>query len=141
MADQGEDSTKLRFNADLESSDSTFLFLSEVQFLLENRKMKEEAEDGEANLKPEFLKTLKYAQKFGQFRKPQIASDVRALLASRGFHKFEQAALASLCPETADEAKHLIPSLQDRISDADLEEVLDEMRTLRGWTKSDMADK
>ena len=36
----------------------------------------------------------------------------------------------SLCCETAEEAKTLIPSLQDKISDEDLQELLDEMYKL-----------
>ena len=36
----------------------------------------------------------------------------------------------SLCCETAEEAKTLIPSLQDKISDDDLQELLDEMYKL-----------
>jgi len=34
----------------------------------------------------------------------------------------------SLCPDTAEEAKTLVPSLEGKISDDDLQELLDEMR-------------
>lgn len=40
----------------------------------------------------------------------------------------------SLCCDTADEAKTLIPSLQDKISDDDLTELLDEITKLMGFT-------
>jgi len=39
--------------------------------------------------------------------------------------------LASLCPDSAEEAKTLIPSLEGKISDDDLEELLNEMGRLR----------
>lgn len=39
----------------------------------------------------------------------------------------------SLCCDTADEAKTLIPSLQDKISDDDLQELLDEITKLMGY--------
>lgn len=35
--------------------------------------------------------------------------------------------IGSLCCETAEEAKTLIPSLQDKIGDGDLQELLDDM--------------
>lgn len=38
--------------------------------------------------------------------------------------------LGSLCCETAEEAKTLIPSLTDKISDDDLQELLNEMYKL-----------
>jgi DNA-directed RNA polymerase II subunit RPB4 len=38
--------------------------------------------------------------------------------------------IGSLCCETAEEAKTLIPSLTDKISDEDLQELLDEMYKL-----------
>ena len=39
----------------------------------------------------------------------------------------------SLCCDTAEEAKTLIPSLTDKISDDDLQELLDEIRKLMGY--------
>lgn len=38
---------------------------------------------------------------------------------------------ASLCCETAEEAKTLIPSLTNKITDADLQEILDDITKLR----------
>lgn len=40
------------------------------------------------------------------------------------FEYFERAQLATLCPDDADEAKTLIPSLADKIDDDDLEILL-----------------
>jgi hypothetical protein len=42
--------------------------------------------------------------------------------------------LGSLCCETAEEAKSLIPSMQNKMSDASLQEVLDELTKLRTFT-------
>lgn len=41
----------------------------------------------------------------------------------------------SLCCETAEEAKTLIPSLQNKISDVDLQDLLDEISKLRNFTE------
>jgi len=41
----------------------------------------------------------------------------------------------SLCPDTAEEAKTLVPSLEGKISDDDLQELLDEMMRLRNFVQ------
>jgi len=41
----------------------------------------------------------------------------------------------SLCCESAEEAKTLIPSLANKISDADLQELLDEITKLRNFVE------
>jgi DNA-directed RNA polymerase II subunit RPB4 len=43
--------------------------------------------------------------------------------------------LGSLCCDNAEEAKSLIPSLQNKITDADLQELLDELTKLRNFTE------
>ncbi len=41
--------------------------------------------------------------------------------------------IGSLCCDTAEEAKTLVPSLQDKITDDDLQELLDEITKLMGY--------
>lgn len=41
--------------------------------------------------------------------------------------------IGSLCCDTAEEAKTLIPSLTDKITDDDLQELLDEITKLMGY--------
>lgn len=43
--------------------------------------------------------------------------------------------LGSLCCDNAEEAKSLIPSLQNKIADGDLQELLDELTKLRNFTE------
>jgi len=43
--------------------------------------------------------------------------------------------VASLCPDTAEEAKTLVPSLEGKISDDDLQDLLDEMMRLRSFVQ------
>ena len=62
---------------------------------------------------------------------------VRSLLTQKKIHKFELAALANLCPETAEEAKSLIPSLEGRFDEDELNGLLDDIQTKRSfqyWT-------
>lgn len=70
------------------------------------------------------------------------------MLMQKRLHKFELAALANLCPESADEAKGnnekirlifilvilaLIPSLDGRFPDDELQQILDDMATKRSF--------
>ena len=43
--------------------------------------------------------------------------------------------LATLCCETADEAKTLIPSIADKVSDDDLQNALDDIGKLRQYVE------
>ena len=77
-------------------------------------------------------KTVDYLHAFSRFKQKENVEAVERLLASHTeLSKFERAALGSLCPEGIEEAKTLIPSLADKISDDDLAELLDEMGKLQ----------
>lgn len=54
-----------------------------------------------------------------------------SLLSQKKLHKFELASLANLCPETPEEAKALIPSLEGRLEDEELRTILDDIQTKR----------
>ncbi|KAG9257060.1 DNA-directed RNA polymerase II subunit RPB4 [Emericellopsis cladophorae] len=76
--------------------------------------------------------TLQYLDHFSRFtRKENVEAVERLLRSHRELEKFERAQLGSLCCENADEAKTLIPSLQDKIDDADLQDLLDEITKLQ----------
>lgn len=85
------------------------LLNSEVYMLLEHRKKKNEAAEEEQELSEVFVKTLDYTQKFNRYKNRETIAQVRSLLGKKKLHKFELACLANLCPETAEEAKALIP--------------------------------
>ncbi|KAI9885522.1 MAG: hypothetical protein M1823_002661 [Watsoniomyces obsoletus] len=84
-----------------------------------------------------FAKTNDYLDHFARFkRKENIEAVERILLAHPQLESFERAQLGSLCCETAEEAKTLVPSLAEKISDADLQEALDEVTKLRNFVES-----
>lgn len=58
---------------------------------------------------------------------------VISLLLQKKLHKFELACLANLCPETAEESKALIPSLEGRFEDEELQQILDDIQTKRSF--------
>ncbi|AMD22493.1 HHL277Wp [Eremothecium sinecaudum] len=74
--------------------------------------------------------TMAYLMNFSRFRDQETVTAVTQLLQSTGLHPFEIAQLGSLACEDADEAKTLIPSLNNKISDEDLERILKELSNL-----------
>jgi DNA-directed RNA polymerase subunit F len=79
------------------------------------------------------MRTLNYAQRFAKFKNMENIAAVRQLLTTKKLHKFELAALGNLCPETPEEAKSLIPSLEGRFDDEDLSAILDDIQTKRSF--------
>ena len=74
--------------------------------------------------------TTQYLTNFSRFRDQETVGAVIQLLKSTGLHPFEVAQLGSLACDTADEAKTLIPSLNNKISDDELERILKELSNL-----------
>lgn len=131
-ADQVEDATELRFPKEFDTARA--LLNSEVFMLLENRKSQNEAADAvsfyflvssreisfkfrlfdtqEAELPAVFLKTHIYCQRFSAFKNADTIQSVRSTLSSKGLHDYELTSLANLQPETTEEAKALIPSME-----------------------------
>lgn len=124
------------------------LLISEVHMLLEHRKAQNESAEDEQEFSDVFMKTLTYTDRFRKFKNKETISAVRkwviqmsiniivdticfSLLNQKKLHKFELAAIANLCPETTEEAKSLIPSLEGRYEDEDLQTVLDDIQTKR----------
>ncbi|CAG60377.1 uncharacterized protein GVI51_I04147 [Nakaseomyces glabratus] len=74
--------------------------------------------------------SMEYLTNFSRFRDQETVAAVLQLLKSTGLHPFEVAQLGTLACDTADEAKTLIPSLTNKISDDDLERILKELSNL-----------
>jgi len=80
------------------------------------------------------IKTQDYLVRFARFKIKESVEAVERLLSARTeLASFEKAQLGSLCCDTAEEAKTLIPSLVDKISDEELQELLDEITKLMGY--------
>ncbi|KAK6203170.1 HRDC-like protein [Scheffersomyces amazonensis] len=79
-------------------------------------------------------KTLNYLTNFARFKNQSSADTVEKLLtdfslqASEPLHPFEIAQLGTLECEDAEEAKSLIPSLVNKVSDVQLQSLLTELR-------------
>ncbi|EER28734.1 RNA polymerase Rpb4 family protein [Coccidioides posadasii C735 delta SOWgp] len=82
------------------------------------------------------IKTQDYLEVFARFKeKENIEAVERLLSAHTELEFFERSQLGSLCCDNAEEAKALIPSIGNKISDADLQELLDELTKLRNFVE------
>lgn len=128
LADE-EDVALLKFPKEFENADT--LTIAEVCKILENRKEQSDKSDSEQKLGEVFIKMLDYCKTFNKFgdNKEKIHA-VRRILSAKKLHKFELAQLANLCPETAEEAKTFIPSLENKFQDEELTEILNAMLSL-----------
>ena len=133
--DEEEDAAQLKFPKEFENAET--LTISEVLKILEQRKEQYERKKTESNesesmqkLNDVFIKTLEHCNTFDRFcgNKERIAA-VRRILQTqpKKLHKFELAQLANLCPETAEEARTFIPSLENNFQDDELTEILNSM--------------
>ncbi|KAF3762345.1 hypothetical protein M406DRAFT_323509 [Cryphonectria parasitica EP155] len=78
-------------------------------------------------------KTIDYLDAFARFKQKENVEAVERLLSShKQLNKFERAQIGSLCCDSAEEAKTLIPSIADKIDDDVLQELLDQMAKLQG---------
>ncbi|EAL92772.1 hypothetical protein KXW98_000333 [Aspergillus fumigatus] len=112
------------------------LSLSEARLVI-NKVLENKRRGGKKYEEPENLtKTLDYLEVFARFKDEENIKAVERLLNSHTeLEMFERSQLGSLCCDNAEEAKSLIPSLQHKISDADLQELLDELTKLRNFTE------
>ena len=106
-----------------------------VYILLDHRKQQNESSEEEQEFSEVFMKTLNYTHRFAKFKNVENIASIRSLLTNKKIHKFEMAALANLCPETPEEAKSLIPSLDTggRFDDEDLASILDDIQTKKSF--------
>ncbi|CAG5136558.1 unnamed protein product [Candidula unifasciata] len=128
---QEEDASELQFPKEFENAET--LLISEVQMLLDHRKQQNENAEEEQEQSEVFMKTLNYCERFSKFKNRETIAAVRSSLMQKKLHKFELAQLANLCPETAEEAKSFIPSLDGRFEDDELQQILDDIKTKRSF--------
>ncbi|KAI5306630.1 hypothetical protein KEM56_007873 [Ascosphaera pollenicola] len=133
-----EATTELRLG---EFEDAATLSVSEARLVLNKimgvRRETAREEGKTVPEEPESLtKTMDYVEIFARFKDPANLEAVGNLLEKQThLELFERAQLGNLCCDNAEEAKSLIPSLQNKISDAELQELLDELTKLRNFVE------
>lgn len=124
-----EDAAILKFPKEFDNAET--LTISEVLKILENRKEQSDKADSGIKLNEVFIKTLEHCKTFNRLgdNREKIQA-VRRILQTKKLHKFELAQLANLCPDTAEEARTFIPSLENNFQDEELTEILNAMCSL-----------
>lgn len=117
-----------------EFQDVDTLTLSEASLVINALLAKRRAEMRRHQNNTDILnQTLDYLDAFARFKQKENVEAVERLLSShKQLTKFERAQIGSLCCDSAEEAKTLIPSIADKITDEDLQELLDQMGKLQG---------
>ena len=111
------------------------LTLSEARLLInavmEHRKASREVTETET-----LIKTQDYLDIFARFKQKENIEAVERMLAGHTeLELFERSQLGSLCCESAEEAKTLIPSLAGKIGDVELQGLLDDITKLRNFVE------
>ncbi|KAI6177600.1 RNA polymerase Rpb4 [Aphelenchoides bicaudatus] len=123
-----EDASNLAFPKEFLAPNCDALMISEVFILLKDRQEENELRDEIDEMSENFILTLNYTQRFSKFKKRELVRNVRGLFAGRpNLHKYEVAQLTNLVPKTAEEAKSLIPSLESKIDDSELDDILKDL--------------
>lgn len=121
-----EDAALLKFPKEFETADT--LFVSEVLKILEIREEQSKKTDSGQKPNEVFVKTLEHCRQFNRLGdNREKISAVRRMLQTKKLHKFELAQLANLCPDSAEEARTFIPSLESNFQDEELAEILNAM--------------
>ncbi|KAJ2719283.1 RNA polymerase B [Coemansia sp. Benny D115] len=128
QAEEKLDAATLDLGADFQ--DAECLLISEVKVLLEAQY---DNKKEEKNLKEVYTKTLDYVQRFSRYTNRDTIKEVRALLKPTDLEPFECAQLGNLCCNEYEEAKSLIPSIGNKISDDDLDSLLKQMDSLKKY--------
>mmetsp|Transcript_24774 Transcript_24774/g.42706 ORF Transcript_24774/g.42706 Transcript_24774/m.42706 type:complete len:136 (+) Transcript_24774:44-451(+) len=127
-----EDASQLKFGKDFQNC--RCMLISEVNVIMDFRHQQKLKESEEEGISPLFLKTLAYVQRFNKYS-AGVLQDVRKLLETKGLEQWELASIGNLNPETAEVAKTLIPSLQNRnLADDDINVLLADLSGFRKFT-------
>lgn len=112
------------------------LSISEVAHLM--KQMKDQEPDARVLHQGHFEKVLQYVDRFNAFKDYDVTFQVRKLLENfefsdgQHFDNLEIALLTNLCPERAEEARALIPSLERFVfADEQLNNVCDDLQKLK----------
>lgn len=124
-----ENAAELQFPKEFENAET--LLISEVNLLLQHRIKQNENAEEEQEFSEVFTKTHNYTTRFSRFNNRDTITTVRNILNQKKLHKFEMAQIANLAPETPEEAKGLIPSLEGRLQEEELAQMLDDIQTQR----------
>ncbi|CAA7027141.1 unnamed protein product [Microthlaspi erraticum] len=88
----------------------------EVSLILEHKfeQLQQVSEDPMNQVSQVFEKSLQYVKRFSRYKNPDAVRQVREILSRHQLTEFELCVLGNLCPETAEEAVAMVPSLKTK---------------------------
>ena len=112
---------------------------SEARLVLERALQTRKERTGELRSTTTLDKTREYLHIFAVYKEIEFAQQIEGIISSRSkgsegealLTNFEKSQLGTLVPSCADEAKTLIPSLQGKIGDAELDELCGDLQRLK----------
>ncbi|PSK42287.1 hypothetical protein B9Z65_4201 [Elsinoe australis] len=114
-----------------EFQDVPSLSLSEARYVI-NAVTTSRKESGKKPADSEtLLKVQEYLEMFSRYKEQEPVQTLEQLFNQTNLDKFERSQLGSLCPDDFEEAMALIPSLQGKIEEKELTDLLNEMKDLR----------
>ncbi|KAF3505776.1 hypothetical protein F2Q69_00000387 [Brassica cretica] len=81
-----------------------------------------------------FEKSLQYVKRFSRYKNPDAVRQVREILSRHRLTEFELCVLGNFCPETAEEAVAMVPSLKTKgraHSDEAIEKMLNDVSLVK----------
>ncbi|KAH0861230.1 hypothetical protein HID58_089491 [Brassica napus] len=108
----------------------------EVSLILEHKyeQLQLVSEDPMNQVSQVFEKSLQYVKRFSRYKNPDAVRQVREILSRHQLTEFELCVLGNLCPETAEEAVAMVPSLKTKgraHSDEAIEKMLNDLSLVK----------
>ncbi|CAH8281873.1 unnamed protein product [Eruca vesicaria subsp. sativa] len=108
----------------------------EVSLILEHKyeQLQQVSEDPMNQVSQVFEKSLQYVKRFSRYKNPDAVRQVREILSRHQLTEFELCVLGNLCPETAEEAVAMVPSLKTKgrtHSDEAIEKMLNDLSLVK----------
>lgn len=139
VAEEPEDATKLELGPEFD--DAQVLMIAEVNVVLDTYESKREAEGVDDKPNAIFEKCHEYCKRFNRFENVEAVKAVRVLLTGveetlgegRYLFEFEVGVLGNLVPDSAQEARALVPSLNDErnLTDEEIEAILFQLNSFK----------
>eukprot|EP00187_Rhodella_violacea_P009722 CAMPEP_0174912840 /NCGR_PEP_ID=MMETSP0167-20121228/79997_1 /TAXON_ID=38298 /ORGANISM="Rhodella maculata, Strain CCMP736" /LENGTH=146 /DNA_ID=CAMNT_0016157513 /DNA_START=549 /DNA_END=989 /DNA_ORIENTATION=- len=141
-ATQQEDASRLifgpEFDVDKHGNAPVPISIAEAAHILRSRQSERSSSD---DVTPIVKKTEQYIDRFDRFRSDNLVqAAMNAMEKHIGEHKlhvFEAVQLINLLPDDAEEAKTIIPSLNDKVDDDVLNSILKELKELTNAGEND----
>lgn len=108
----------------------------EVSLILDRRyqQLEQTPNDPRSQVSQAFEKSMEYAKRFSRYTNTDAVRQVRETLARDQLAEFELCVLGNLCPETAEEANAMVPSLKSggrSLNDDAIEKILYDLSLIK----------